>query len=1340
MPRDEFLDKKKQPQNMDVFVQAPVNQTVSQAHEERLDRRLVGEYGYDANALQQENRQIMQRLNAADNSMEMNEQLRRRLRVLDQTKLTRNRAILLFTDKKSSQDSGLMEQIKKQIKKLDQLLRVAMKNGPDEVYQEYDTTIGLLRNYISTKHPTFSEGKRRKAMVQELATSYEEELNRFRCTMERYAGAPNGIPNDMKVPLQVLEGSYLFQNEAQELEEKLDLRQRDFSSITHANGDSDGKRMKQVKEAFTELCQELDGQVETDASARRNKNTDIREAYKKVTDACSAYISSHHPKHAEGKSRLAAVQMLLDRSNLEVRYMASTASSMLKEHPEGVTWKEVYGQVTMMAEECLGARKKMDILMGESPSVSKVISVFSSIQVMTESHPYKHKMLMEVAMTQWMEQHMDKPMMEKLMTEQFLVTHELGKKYREIVKQDVPADFLKKEGDNPKDENIRKDYARLVLTRDPAFLRLQALNGMQQTIAMGLRKDKSPFAKEQQEPGEYYQERFRERQARLVGQDAKDLKEDGEIASLLLKASYKELDTDATKAYERQTDLANQLMAKKNLYAILCRKKDFSQPVYAEDSVEQEQIQKTMLAVQDKAFVPLQRSENRMGSWAKIKNRLNLGYRWFMGATFGAAFTIGMNAYQGAKKLIVEGSRMAQGQEKRRHDMVPGREGEVFEEEQVKKDAYGEDEEVYSDVRRGPLVWEKLTAGDPEDPPEVAIMVEQSQRGTGYAMGEGPLQKIGHAFIGLTYSRYNKMTKRKERYQLRMGFYPGMKTSANTMLAMMNGAMIAGGLSNDSTHGYDIAKRYKVKPGDINKILRASETYADKGYNVISRNCASFVVDMAKVANLSVGDELKATEFTVATGVKSMAVESGMAASKAGYYWTANMMTGEMNKPAMNYMNFGQKKLTKEDIKNYYKTSGSSSVIKKGFSPGNIGEQLRNMEEGELSVGYDEDMSLSVRQIGNQIQAEAQSFLNQVQEILPGFVDTPEDMEVRRRILQSGDEGLLQIMEQKEEPTPDEIRAIHKNLSRDIKILSQYYKERLQSDARVSESFLKLLSMYEAAISFADSFYRYRIGAAAKGDAGSLRYAFQFRPQSVAYNKDDVSIETTMPPGVYEGYLMAGETPAQAIRDYAQYEKYLTSEIELSDEEKKEFGRLSALNELAESFASANRFLLDKDTFDEKDIDYAFHKLPAMECAVGEGEVITGVLVKEMRPSTAYQGVILEQVFGGFGELHLEELTSIEAQAAKTDEYIEKNLTEHQDQMTKILKSFVKDKTDSVKRLVEDFLVILKDACIMPAYDREKEFDETMGMSVLLRMSQGSKTATWLTQAFTKIQEKGNEA
>ena len=106
--------------------------------------------------------------------------------------------------------------------------------------------------------------------------------------------------------------------------------------------------------------------------------------------------------------------------------------------------------------------------------------------------------------------------------------------------------------------------------------------------------------------------------------------------------------------------------------------------------------------------------------------------------------------------------------------------------------------------------------------------------------------------------------------------------------------------------------------------------------------------------------------------------------------------------------------------------------------------------------------------------------------------------------------------------------------------------------------------MYEAAISFADSFYRYRIGAAAKGDAGSLRYAFQFRPQSVAYNKDDVSIETTMPPGVYEGYLMAGETPAQAIRDYAQYEKYLTSEIELSDEEKKEFGRLSALNELAD--------------------------------------------------------------------------------------------------------------------------------------------------------------------------------
>ena len=182
---------------------------------------------------------------------------------------------------------------------------------------------------------------------------------------------------------------------------------------------------------------------------------------------------------------------------------------------------------------------------------------------------------------------------------------------------------------------------------------------------------------------------------------------------------------------------------------------------------EKKNIQKTMNKVMDRAFTPVQRPANRTGTWAKFKNRAMLGYRWVMGATFGTLSTIAGTAVFGARQKAIEGKILKNAQEKRRHDIVPGRSGETFKEEIVRKDEQGEDLDIYSDVRRGPLIWEKLSAGDPEDPPEVTLMIKQARRGSTASMVG---LDVGHAFIGLSYSRYNKATKRKERYQLKMGF------------------------------------------------------------------------------------------------------------------------------------------------------------------------------------------------------------------------------------------------------------------------------------------------------------------------------------------------------------------------------------------------------------------------------------------------------------------------------------------------------------------------------------------------------------------------------------------
>ena len=285
---------------------------------------------------------------------------------------------------------------------------------------------------------------------------------------------------------------------------------------------------------------------------------------------------------------------------------------------------------------------------------------------------------------------------------------------------------------------------------------------------------------------------------------------------------------------------------------------------------------------------------------------------------------------------------------------MPGRKDEEFRDEIVRKDEEGEDIDIYSDVRRGPLVWEKLTAGDPEDPPEVCIMMKQAKRGDKVAL-KG-LDDMGHAMISLTYSRYNKTTKRKERYQLRMGFWPGKGQSIFAPASLVNGAVMGGSLQDDGGQAYDVALRYQVKPGDINKILRASEKYADKGYTAFKRNCTTFVIDMAKTVNLPIVKELEQKNLSL-KGVGGALVHMARGANHPGFaVLTGKHMASKMNKMDLSYQNFGQKLYTKEELDRFYKTAQYNDDEIFGYAPGPVGEQMRSAKSGELSAFYEEEI------------------------------------------------------------------------------------------------------------------------------------------------------------------------------------------------------------------------------------------------------------------------------------------------------------------------------------------------------------------------------------------------
>ncbi len=750
---------------------------------------------------------------------------------------------------------------------------------------------------------------------------------------------------------------------------------------------------------------------------------------------------------------------------------------------------------------------------------------------------------------------------------------------------------------------------------------------------------------------------------------------------------------------------------------------------------EQKNIQAQMDAVQDRAFMPVEYPENSIGFWSMAKNRLMVGFRWFSQVTLGT-----LSRLLVAPTLMVASSLAEKGvqetaQKERRHDMVPGREGEFFREEIVRKDEKGEDIDIYSDVRRGPLVWEKLTAGDPEEPPEVTIMVQQARRGSSSALVG---KEMGHAMIGLSYSRYNKTTGRKERYRLTMGFYPGGGLVNQSMVAMLGGVITGGRLDSDNNHNYDIARRYQVKPGDINKILREAEKYADKGYGYFKRNCSTFVVDMAKSIGLDVANEFKEDEM-VFEGNRSVLVEGGTSLQGTGYYHGKYALASKMNKMDLTYQNFGQKMYTQEDLDRYKETGGTGDLVKKGYSPGAIGETLRQSKSGELTAFFQEDEKLKVQEISAAITDAGDALWEQILAIVPREqLQEAYDTNAMMDLSFVGDGGLGKLMKKERGFSPKDVRKVHKNIRDAMKAVNKYYRERLGSDARLNPYLMKYLSLCEAALTYADRAYQLVLFKDAQGDAGRLRYDYSYKDCQISYTDGQKRrIETKMSPGLYEGYLMAGLTPDQAVKNHLRYlELEKIPREERTAEQKKEHSRLDRYNTLAASFSSANRYLLEKEEFDDKDLHYAFSELPKKEREVKEGRV-RGTLIDHHRPSLAYQGVVFEKMFGGFKALKLQECTSLAEQAEKLDNYLMTGIAANSEMARRIIKHYIDGKNQSEEELSTSFLSDLCGSCLEPAYADDEIISENELNAITMTLAEISQVKTWLLNEIQIIRSGG---
>ena len=520
-------------------------------------------------------------------------------------------------------------------------------------------------------------------------------------------------------------------------------------------------------------------------------------------------------------------------------------------------------------------------------------------------------------------------------------------------------------------------------------------------------------------------------------------------------------------------------------------------------------------------------------------------------------------------------------QQEKDHQAIPGWGGAKFDPNATSG------KEILADFRRVPTVWSHLTAAKAaetvekdgekvEKPldPVVSVLVDQPVSKTTQTM-EG--REMGHVMIGIEYSRKSIVSNRYERYKLQYGFYPvkDMLSKLSTIsTGLKDSAVVPGMLVDDFGHNYDVSRRYPAKTAQVNAIIQASEKYAEGGYSVFDRNCATFVKEMVvNTAHLATGGDIFRKSEVTFSHLANLGIPGSAAFDqniKAGTETALMDLTGE---DAETYENYGNRKVTKRDWTNYKESMGKSSTWKKEtYVPAEIAEHMRRMEgEGTGEIGTKKyaaplknnagNTILGLDRINKSISSTADSFLSNHYDLL-----SPEEeqkmpyelLKIKSELSVFGqplgdledkikenldkenekktDENKLERAKIKEQyyVTPQDLRDAREKLSENVSRVHIFLNYYLKNDKRAHHELMNLISLLNYGIDYVDDLYvkSVRAGKLENNDFTDVRDALTLEKYTVKASPEPEAEKADFSPTHYESYIQIYKDPKTAIQKY----------------------------------------------------------------------------------------------------------------------------------------------------------------------------------------------------------------
>ncbi len=583
--------------------------------------------------------------------------------------------------------------------------------------------------------------------------------------------------------------------------------------------------------------------------------------------------------------------------------------------------------------------------------------------------------------------------------------------------------------------------------------------------------------------------------------------------------------------------------------------------------------------------------------------------------------------------------------------MIPGWDDKKFEK------VPGAEDDIMADFRRVPTVWSYVTAAKAEDsrgkplPPKISVNVNQPKEAVDQTMAG---LEMGHTGLGLEYSRYSQISGRYERYALKYGFYIAGANLSTTSLGSTRGGRFPGQLMDEKDASWTVTRTFPAKTKQINDIIKASETYADKGYNGLTRNCTSFVKEMVQdVAHLPLPGNIFEMENPAVSSLGNFGVFAGSAHDTNAKINAESRLEELAQKEDKSYAGWGNKRVTKEDYRNYKQHQNDQNTTRSlADIPNAVAENMRRMEgkgSGTISSNLHEGIleDLTDPKINDYIDAvrdEQGKLLDAIvkvtgkrdlNELFGAISQSPQTMILIAGI-QNSSQPLTTLMANIDDP--DAMRRARNDLDQQVEELNTLLYEVFGNDKRLHVPVMHMISILKNAAYYIDTLYgKADYGQNRDGELGNIRSQVKFDEFNASV--DDINIMMT--PSHYEAYIQIYKDPETAVRKYSEYAKL--KEIKnnktrsLTSREKDNLDKGERMEKLANQFDRAHDYMLEKTSYSQQDVDYVF--------SLGNKEVgdnVGGDIVQNSA-SKIYKVLILEKIFGGMKQRFLNHITDEEA-------------------------------------------------------------------------------------------------